>query len=110
MYDVLPQMQKIVLCGTEKITILEQIVTDFEDQIGKINEKLNDIDSKMQDFSIADMLKSSPGMDGEGTTLAYNLISNLEKKVNNKNKTYDDKMSNLEETNYRLSKKCPRWK
>ena len=105
MYDVLPQMQKIVLCGTEKITILEQIVTNFEDQIDKINEKLNDIDSKMQDFNIADMLKSSPGIEGEeGNTLVYNLISNLEKKVNNKNKTYDDKMSNLEETNYRLSK------
>lgn len=105
MYDVLPQMQKIVLCGTEKITILEQIVTNFEDQIDKINEKINDIDSKMQDFNIADMLKSSPGIEGEeGNTLVYNLISNLEKKVNNKNKTYDDKMSNLEETNYRLSK------
>ena len=81
MYDVLPQMQKIVLCGTEKITKLEQIVTDFEDQISKMNEKLNDINSKMQEFNIADMLKSSPGMgEDEGTTLAYNLISNLEKK------------------------------
>ena len=106
MYDVLPQMQKIVLCGTEKITILEQIVTDFESQIEKINEKLNDIDSKLSDFNIADMLKSSPGLgEGEeGAALAYNLISNLEKKVNNKHKIYDDKMSNIEETNYRLSK------
>ena len=107
MYDVLPQMQKIVLCGTEKITILEQIVTDFEDQISKINEKLNDVDSKVQDFNIADMLKASPGISSEGeegNTLVYNLISNLEKKVNNKNKLYDEKISNLEESNYKLSK------
>ena len=107
MYDVLPQMQKIVLCGTEKITILEQIVTDFENQIEKINEKLNDLDTKVQDFNIADMLKSSPGVGGEneeGNTLVYNLISNLEKKINNKNKLLDEKMSNMEETNYRLSK------
>ena len=107
MYDIVPQMQKIVLCGTEKITILEQIVTEFENQIEKINEKLNDLDTKVQDFNIADMLKPSQGIGGEneeGNTLVYNLISKLEKKINNKNKLYDEKISNMEETNYRLSK------
>ena len=104
MYDVLPQMQKIVLCGTEKINILEGIITDYEEKIDELirknNEfetKLKDMDLKMQDFNLADLLKANPknpdGGDDEGqgnNNLILNLVSNLEKKFNSKSKTTDD--------------------
>ena len=110
-------MQKIVLCGTEKITLLEQIITDYDDKIESLerkieeyNTKINDMDLKMQDFNIADLLKANTGGadggDGEGNNnnLTLTLISNLEKKFNTKSKTTDDRLNKIEETNFRLSK------
>ena len=119
MYNVLPQMQKIVLCSTEKIGLIEEILTDYEEKIDILNRKkeemdnkIKDMDLKIQDFNIADLLKSnSGGMEGgqdEGgginNNLILNLISNLEKKFNAKSKTTDDRLNKLEETNFRLSK------
>ena len=77
MYVGLPQMQKIVLCGKEKINLIEQIITDYEEKIDNPNRKseefenkLKDIDLKLQDFNIADILKSNTvnieGGEGEG--------------------------------------------
>ena len=115
MYVVFPQMQKIVLCGTEKINLIEQILTDYEEKIDNLNRKseefenkLKDMDLKLQDFNIADLLKSNTlnieGGEGEegGNQLILNLVSNLEKKFNAKSKTTDDRLNKLEETNYRL--------
>lgn len=118
MYDVLPQMQKIVSCGTEKITLLEQIVADFENKIDEINKKLEDMDLKVQDFNIVNMLKGSSGGSGgqggiegafniegeEGNAIILNIISNLENKINAKSKSNDERMTKIEETNFSLSK------
>ena len=117
-YSVLPQMQKIVLCSTEKMTILEQIITDYEEKIEdltrkkeEVDTKLKDMELKIQDFNIADLLKANAGggndgAEGEGgnNSLILNLISNLEKKFNSKSKSTDDRLSKIEETNFRLSK------
>ena len=71
------------------------------------------MDLKMQDFNIADLLKNNAGIgDEEGTggevkgnnNLMLNLISNLEKKFNSKSKFTDDRLSKLEEANYKLLK------
>ena len=75
MFNVIPQMQKIVFCGTEKITLLEQIITDLEESVDNLRRKnqefetkLKDMDLKMQDFNIADLLKNNAGIgDEEGT-------------------------------------------
>ena len=118
MYDILPQMQKIVSCSTEKITLLEQIITDLENKIDEINKKLEDMDLKVQDFNIVDMLKGSSGGSGgqsgadgvlniegeEGNALILNIISNLEKKINSKSKSNDERMTKIEETNFSLAK------
>ena len=118
MYDILPQMQKIVACSTEKISLLEQIIADFENKIDEINKKLEDMDLKVQDFNIVDMLKGSSGGSGgqsgadgvlniegeEGNALILNIISNLEKKINSKSKSNDERMTKIEETNYSLAK------
>jgi len=120
MFNVIPQMQKIVFCGTEKITLLEQIITDLEESVDNLRRKnqefetkLKDMDLKMQDFNIADLLKNNAGIgDEEGTggevkgnnNLMLNLISNLEKKFNSKSKFTDDRLSKLEEANYKLLK------
>ena len=113
---VIPQMQKIVLCGTEKITLLEQIVCDFEDCMDnlkrkneEIEAKLKDMDLKMQDFNIADLLKENAimgdnGEDGQGNNLLLNIVSNLEKKINAKTKMTDERLNKIEETNYKLVK------
>ena len=115
-------MQKIVLCSTEKITLLEDIITDYEDKIDNLitknkefETKFKDMELKMQDFNIADLLKANvegmEGGDGEGegeskgnNKLILNLVSNLEKKFNSKSKTTDDRLNKIEETNYKLSK------
>ena len=95
MFNVIPQMQKIVLCGTEKIDLIQQIISDYEEKIEYLNRKneeidtrLKDMDIKIQDFNIADLLKSNSvggvgdGGEGEGNNnLVLNLISNLEKKI-----------------------------
>ena len=118
MYDILPQMQKIVSCSTEKITLLEQVVADLENKIDEINKKLEDMDLKVQDFNIVDMLKGSSGGSGgqsgadgvlniegeEGNALILNIISNLEKKINSKSKSNDERMTKIEETNFSLAK------
>ena len=118
MYDILPQMQKIVSCSTEKITLLEQIITDFENKIDEINKKLEDMDLKVQDFNIVDMIKGSSGGSGgqsgadgainiegeEGNALILNIISNLEKKINSKSKSNDERLTKIEETNFSLAK------
>ena len=105
-------MQKIVLCSTEKISIMEEILADYEEKIDNLNRKkeevdnkLKDMDLKIQDFNIADLLKSnSAAIDGgqeEGgginNNLVLNLISNLEKKFNAKSKATDDRLNKLEE-------------
>ena len=119
MYNVLPQMQKIVLCSTEKISLIEEILADYEEKIEDLNRrkeemdnKLKDMDLKIQDFNIADLLKSNTGAieggqeegGGVNNNLVLNLISNLEKKFNAKSKATDERLNKLEETNFKLSK------
>ena len=128
LFNVIPQMQKILLCSTEKIEIMEQIIPDYEEKIDFLNQKneefdnkLKDMDIKIQDFNIADLLKSNiGGGSGEGeegnNNLMLNLISNLEKKFNAKSQTTDGRLNKLEETNFKLLKRnskfeeCKRWK
>ena len=69
------------------------------------------MDLKIQDFNIADLLKANmgnmDGAEGEGggnNTLLLNIVSNLEKKFNNKSKLTDERLNKIEETNYKLSK------
>ena len=108
-------MQKIVLVGTEKITLLEQIVSEYEDTMDnlkrkneEIETKLKDMDLKMQDFNIAELLKENAKMGdengGEGNNLLLNLVSNLEKKFNSKSKITDERLNKIEETNFKLVK------
>ena len=118
MFNVIPQMQKIVLCGTEKIDLIQQIISDYEEKIEYLNRKneeidtrLKDMDIKIQDFNIADLLKSnSVGGVGDGgevegnNNLVLNLISNLEKKFNVKSNSTDGRLNKLEETNFKLIK------
>ena len=118
MFNVIPQMQKIVLCGTEKIDLIQQIISDYEEKIEYLNRKneeidtrLKDMDIKIQDFNIADLLKSNigggvmDGGEGEGNNnLVLNLISNLEKKFNSKSNSTDGRLNKLEETNFKLLK------
>ena len=118
MFNVIPQMQKIVLCGTEKIDLIQQIISEYEEKIEYLNRKneeidtrLKDMDIKIQDFNIADLLKSNSvggvgdGGEGEGNNnLFLNLISNLEKKFNVKSNSTDGRLNKLEETNFKLIK------
>ena len=52
----------------------------------EIEAKLKDMDLKMQDFNIADLLKENAkmgdnGEDAQGNNLLLNVVSNLEKKM-----------------------------
>ena len=103
MYDILPQMQKIMLCGTEKITIIEKIICEFEDRINNLSEQ----NEKMKDFNIAEMLKGNAGniegLNGEGNNIILNLISGLENKVNSISKS-TEKLDRIDETNHKMQK------
>ena len=87
---------------TGKISLLEEIGAGYEEKIFNLNNKndenkLKDMDLKIQDLITAELLKTNAeGLDGverdEGNNnLVLNLVSNLEKKFYNKSKTSDDR-------------------
>ena len=45
-------MQKIVLVGTEKITLLEQIVSEYEDTMDNLKRKNEEIETKLKDMDL----------------------------------------------------------
>ena len=68
-------------------------------------EKFKDIDIKMQDFNVIDMLKENAGEGGD-MNVTLGLISNLEKKVNAKIKLLEEKISKIDSNSFKIEKEA----
>ena len=68
-------------------------------------EKFKDIDIKMQDFNVIDMLKGNAGEGGD-MNVTLGLISNLEKKVNAKIKLLEEKISKIDSNSFKIEREA----
>ena len=99
-YKVIPELQKVTNEDKVRINILEE-----NNEI--LEKKIEEFNSKLQDFNIADMLKNNiMNIEGDegNNSVVLNLVSNLEKKFNSKNKINDDRLNKLEENNFKALK------
>ena len=108
----LTELKKTVDENSNKIVLHESEISSINDSLENIrknveinNAKLRDIDVKMQDFDIVDMLKMNAG-NGEGgdSAITLGLISNLEKKVMNKFKFTDERVAKIDEDSFKMQK------
>ena len=67
-------------------------------------EKYKDIELKMQDFNIIDILKLNAGGEGGDMNVILGLISNMEKKLNGKNKLMEEKISKVDGNCFKMNK------
>ena len=111
MYEVFPQMQKIVLCSTEKINIIEKILSDLEDKVNDLTRQNEEMARRNQGLNITDILKGNSGnLEGlnlngeEGNNILLNLISSLENKMDSSSKFTEERINKLEESNYKLQR------
>ena len=68
-------------------------------------EKFKDIDIKLQDFNVIDLLKGS-AVEGGDMNMTLGLISNLEKKVNAKIKLLEEKLSKIDSNSFKTEKEA----
>ena len=116
-YETIPQMQKEADNNYEIFNKFEDEIFEIESKIYNLyeentslkkrlednDEKFKDINIKLQDFNIVDMLKGSSG-DGGDMNVTLGLISNLEKKANAKYKLIDDKISKIDSSTFKMEK------
>ena len=117
LYEAVPQMQK------ETDNNLD-IFKNFEDELIEMDSKINslleenisikkkfeeteenfkEINIKLQDFNIIDILKGNT-TEGGDTNITLNLISNLEKKINARNKLLEEKISKIDSSCFKIEK------
>ena len=68
-------------------------------------EKFKDLDIKMQDFNVIDILKGNAGEGGD-MNVTLGLISNLEKKLNAKVKLLEEKLSKMDSSSFKIEKEA----
>ena len=117
LYEAVPQMQK------ETDNNLD-IFKNFEDELIEMDSKINslleenisikkkfeeteenfkEINIKLQDLNIIDILKGNT-TEGGDTNITLNLISNLEKKINARNKLLEEKISKIDSSCFKIEK------
>ena len=117
LYEAVPQMQK------ETDNNLD-IFKNFEDELIEMDSKINslleenisikkkfeeteenfkEINIKLQDLNIIDILKGNT-TEGSDTNITLNLISNLEKKINARNKLLEEKISKIDSSCFKIEK------
>ena len=68
------------------------------------DEKFKDLDVKLQDLNIIDMLKLNEGGEIGDMNIILGLVSNLEKKANAKNKLIEEKIAKIDGNCFKISK------
>ena len=68
------------------------------------DEKFKDVDLKLQDFNIVDMLKVNSGGEGGDMNVILGLISNIDKKSSAKGKLIDEKIAKVDENCFKMAK------
>ena len=119
LFEAVPQMQKesdnnmdiFNNFENELFELQSKIYNLFEENISikkrfeENEEKFKDINIKLQDFNIIDMLKGNAG-DGGDMNMTLGLISNLEKKVNAKIKLLEEKMAKIDSSTFKIEKEA----
>ena len=119
LYEAVPQMQKE---SDNNMDIFNNFKNDLLDLQSNINnlfeenesikkkfeeneEKFKDINIKMQDFNIVDILKGNTGESGD-MNMTLGLISNSEKKLYAKIKLLEEKISKIDSSSFKMEKEA----
>ena len=68
------------------------------------DEKFKDVEIKLQDFNIVDMLKLNSTGEGGDMNVILGLVSNIEKKIASKNKLIDEKIAKVDGNCFKMTK------
>ena len=68
------------------------------------DEKFKDVEIKLQDFNIVDMLKLNSAGEGGDMNVILGLVSNIEKKIASKNKLIDEKIAKVDGNCFKMTK------
>ena len=116
-YKIIPEMQKSFYLQKGKIQAFDDFLSKFGDRIDDIESKLDDFEKKIndintnttpQEINMAELLKSNDiagDVEGEeNNKVVLNLITKLESKINNKMKMNDERLSKIEQNNFKSQK------
>ena len=116
-YKIIPEMQKSFYLQKGKIQAFDDFLSKFGDRIDDIESKLDDFEKKIndintnttpQEINMAELLKSNDiagDVEGEeNNKVVLNLITKLESKINNKMKINDERLSKIEQNNFKSQK------
>ena len=117
-YDCIPSIQResdnnleILSSFEDQLYELESKLYDLYDENDTLkkklednDEKFKDVDLKLQDFNIIDMLKLNSSGEGGDMNVILGLISNIDKKTNNKHKLIDEKIAKIDENCFKMTK------
>ena len=118
MYESIPTMQKESENNIQNLSDLEDELYKLESKYFKLfdenkilkkqlednEEKIKDINVKLQDFNIVDLIKNNLGTEGGDMNIILGLISSGEKKANDKYKLIDEKISKINETCFKMTR------
>ena len=112
-------MQKSFYFQKGKIQAFDDFLSQFGERMDDIESKLDDFDKRIndintntntpqQEMNMADLLKANDitgDIDGEeNNKVVINLITKLESRMNNKMKMNDERLSKMEQNNYKSQK------
>ena len=103
MYQLFPEVPKQLQINTNQIKILENNVKFLEIKNQNNNKKISDLEEKTKDMNIFGMFKGLGGEDGENANMVK-LINNLDNKFSEKINLLDEKLKQIEETNYKTKR------
>jgi len=118
-YKIIPEMQKSFYFQKGKIQAFDDFLSQFGERMDDIESKLDDFEKRIndintntntpqQEMNMADLLKANDitgDIDGEeNNKVVINLITKLESRMNNKMKMNDERLSKMEQNNYKSQK------
>ena len=119
LFEAVPQLQKEADNNADIFKNFEDEIIEIDSKINSIfeenvsikkrfeetDDKFKEVNIKLQDFNIIDILKGGAGEGGD-TSVALNLISNLEKKFNAKNKLLEEKIAKIDSSCFKIEKEA----
>ena len=102
--DMFNNIENELLELQSKIFNLYEENNSIKKKFDENEEKFKDIDLKMQDFNIIDLLKANSGGEGGDMNMTLGIISNLEKKINGKIKLLEEKISKIDSSSFKVEK------
>lgn len=103
--DIFNKFQDDIFELQEKINNLYDENTSLRKKFEEYDDKFNDINIKIQDFNIIDMLKGNSSEGGD-MNVTLGLISNMEKKVNAKIKLLEEKIAKIDSSEFKVEKEA----